>query len=89
MPLKCLYYCQKMIQRYFTIIKLCLFSFGDGNLKILAEAGSKIIKEIWREFERLLRTKKLLMHKKYFNKVMQTKIAHLIIKRSSFISANP
>jgi hypothetical protein len=53
MPLKCLYYRQKMIQRYFTIIKFCLFLLGDGNLKILAEARSKIINNFWQKFERL------------------------------------
>jgi hypothetical protein len=81
MLLKCLYYRQKMILRYFTITKFCLFSLCGGSLKILTEARS-------RNFERLFEDKKLLMHKKYINKVMQTKIAHLIIKRSSSISVN-
>jgi hypothetical protein len=39
MPLKYLYYCQKMIQRYFTIKKFCLFSLGGGNLQILTEVA--------------------------------------------------
>jgi hypothetical protein len=63
MSLKCLHYRQKMIQRYFTIIKLCLFSLGDGNLKILTETRSKIMKKICQKFERLFEDKKLLIHK--------------------------
>jgi hypothetical protein len=33
MPLKCLYYRQKMIQGYFTVIKFYLLSLGGGNVK--------------------------------------------------------
>jgi hypothetical protein len=88
-PPKCLYYRQKMIQRYFTTINVCLFSLGGGNLKVLIiEARSKIIKCFWQKFERLFEDEKLLMHTKYINKVLKTKIAHLVVKRSSFISVN-
>jgi hypothetical protein len=38
MPLKCLYYRQKMTQRYFTLIKVGLFSLDGGKLKILTES---------------------------------------------------
>jgi hypothetical protein len=70
MPLKYLHYRPKNDQKYFTIIKSCLFSLGGGNLKILTEVCSKIIKKNWQKFERLFEDKKLLIHKKYFNKVM-------------------
>jgi hypothetical protein len=51
MDLKRLHYCQKMMQRYFTIIKFCLFSLGGGNLTILTEARSEIIKIFWQRFD--------------------------------------
>jgi hypothetical protein len=58
MPPKFFYYSQKMIQRYFTIIKFYLFSLGDGNLKILTEARSKIVIKFWQKFERFFNDKK-------------------------------
>jgi hypothetical protein len=54
---------------------------GGGNLKILTEARSKIIKKNWQKFERLFKDKSLPIHKKYVDKVMQTKIAHIEVKR--------
>jgi hypothetical protein len=68
--------------------KFLLFSLGGGYLKILTEARSKIVEKFWQKFERLFEDKKLYIHKKYINKDMETKIAHLLVKKSSFISAN-
>jgi hypothetical protein len=77
-----------MIQRYFTIKILRLFSLVGGNLKILTEARSKMVKTFWQKFKRLFESKKMLMHKKYINNIMQNKIAHLVVKRLSFISVD-
>jgi hypothetical protein len=48
----------------------------------------KCKKKNWQKFERLFEDIKLSIHKKNISKVMQTKIAHLVVKRSSFISVN-
>jgi hypothetical protein len=70
-----------MIQIYVTIIKFYLFSLGGGDLKILTEARSKIIKGLFED-------KKLSIHKNYIKKAMKTKITHPVVKGSSFISVN-
>jgi hypothetical protein len=44
----------------------------------------RLARKSWQKFERLFENKKLLIHKKYINKFMRTKIAHLVVKKIVF-----
>jgi hypothetical protein len=71
--------------KIFIIIKFCPFSLDGGHLTILTEARSKTIKILWQKFEQLFDDKKLSMHKMYINKIIQTKIAHVLAKRGHLL----